>query len=60
MHTLGKDDQKFGIYIWNTLDQGGLVTQREVTLKTKQKGKVKANLLSRLNLLHFEGWETVH
>lgn len=26
MHTFGKGRQKFGICVWNTLDQGGLAT----------------------------------
>lgn len=32
--TLGKDKEKFGICIRHTLDQRGLITEAEFTLKT--------------------------
>lgn len=41
VHTFGKDTQKFGICVGNTLDQGGLVTGGKVTLKTEWGEKVR-------------------
>lgn len=57
MHTLGEDKQKFGICIWNTLDQGGLFLQGEVTLKTEWEERVitcyQENVYLIKNMVHY-------
>lgn len=37
--TFGKDHQEFGIWVWNTLDQLGLLIQREVAVETERQDR---------------------